>query len=78
MTVAGPRTSLTANDDASARRVLNQLCISSNLPEMDSTNGSWIRIAIAAVRFLTISIIEQRAPKNWSKSRTFLRPLTGK
>ena len=27
---------------------------------------------------LTISIIEQRAPKNWSKSRTFLRPLTGK
>jgi hypothetical protein len=45
---------------------------------MDSANGSWIRIAIAAVRFLTISIIEQRAPKNWSKSRTFLRPLTGK
>jgi hypothetical protein len=45
---------------------------------MDSTNGSWIRIAIAAVRFLTISIIKQRTPKNWSKSRTFLRPLTGK
>jgi hypothetical protein len=32
MTVAGPRTSHTANDDASARRVLNQLCISSFLP----------------------------------------------
>jgi hypothetical protein len=45
---------------------------------MDNTNGSWIRIAIAAVRFLTISIIEQPAAKNWSKSRTFFRPLTGK
>jgi hypothetical protein len=32
MTVAGPGSSLTANDDTSARRVLNQLYTSSILP----------------------------------------------
>ena len=48
MTVAGPRTSLTANDDASTRRVLNSYAFRQSSHEMDSTNGSWIRIAIAA------------------------------